>query len=319
MRRQPSKQQSADFISEIYRTTSSKSKNVAEVENWTSNPIRCCHEGTLVILEECGTMFRFEGTSKESCLKAYVKVHDPQFYWKVNALIITSSDLGFADAYINGDFSLIDKQRGLLDVFLVWMHVLYKVLGQGLAKGSFAIELVKETECKYTGITLSEEQLSYAKAKVKEADLQVRRVYVDEGSSVEVMFEHCFENLLAKVKAGLRETRTDLVGFASEIAKPLGKIDLEVCFGNEGLSRRMSMKFLVIRAPSSYNIILGRPGLKSLHAIPSTIHSMIRFPTPKGIATLVTRATIIAECRLREGKQILTENQPKVHEAGQAD
>ncbi|GJU47983.1 reverse transcriptase domain-containing protein [Tanacetum coccineum] len=126
----------------------------------------------------------------------------------------------------------------------------------------------------------------------------VRRVYVDEGSSVEVMFEHCFENLPAKVRAGLRETRTDLVGFAGEVAKPLGKIDLEVCFGNEGLSRRMSIKFLVIRAPSPYNIILGRPGLKELHATPSTIHSMIRFPTPKGIATLVTRATIIAECRL---------------------
>ncbi|GJW88660.1 reverse transcriptase domain-containing protein [Tanacetum coccineum] len=46
---------------------------------------------------------------------------------------------------------------------------------------------------------------------------------------------------------------------------------------------------------------------------------MIRFPTPKGIATLVTRATIIAECRLREGKQILTEKQPEIHEAGQPD
>ncbi|GJU90373.1 reverse transcriptase domain-containing protein [Tanacetum coccineum] len=147
----------------------------------------------------------------------------------------------------------------------------------------------------------------------------VRRVYVDEGSSVEVMFEHCFENLPAKVKAGLRETRTDLVGFAGEVAKPLGKIELEVCFGNEGLSRRMSIKFLVIRAPSPYNIILGRPGLKALHAIPSTIHSMIRFPTPKGIATLVTRSTIIAECRLREEKQILTEKQPEIHEAGQPD
>ncbi|GKF56328.1 hypothetical protein Tco_0166668 [Tanacetum coccineum] len=119
----------------------------------------------------------------------------------------------------------------------------------------------------------------------------VRRVYVD-----------CFENLPAKVRVGLRETRTDLVGFAGEVAKPLGKIDLEVCFGNKGLSRRMSMKFLVIRAPSPYNIILGRPGLKALHAIPSTIHSMIRFPTPKGIETLVTQATIIAECRLREEK-----------------
>ncbi|GJY18438.1 hypothetical protein Tco_0389929 [Tanacetum coccineum] len=42
-------------------------------------------------------------------------------------------------------------------------------------------------------------------------------------------------------------------------------------------------------------------------------------PTPKGIATLVTRATIIAECRLREGKQILTEKQPKTNEAGQPD
>ncbi|GJW91933.1 hypothetical protein Tco_0169486, partial [Tanacetum coccineum] len=43
------------------------------------------------------------------------------------------------------------------------------------------------------------------------------------------------------------------------------------------------------------------------------------FPTPKGIATLVTQATIIAECRLREGKQILTEKQPKIHEARQPD
>ncbi|GJW86318.1 reverse transcriptase domain-containing protein [Tanacetum coccineum] len=127
----------------------------------------------------------------------------------------------------------------------------------------------------------------------------VRRVYVDEGSSVEVMFEHCFENLPEKVKAGLRETRTDLVGFAGEVAKPLGKIDLEVCFGNEGLSRRTLMKFIIIRAPSPYNIILGRPGLKILHAIPSTIHSMIKFPTPKGIATLIRISNNhIAECRL---------------------
>ncbi|GJW83467.1 reverse transcriptase domain-containing protein [Tanacetum coccineum] len=85
----------------------------------------------------------------------------------------------------------------------------------------------------------------------------VRRVYVDEGSSVEVMFEHCFENLPEKVRAGLRETRTDLVGFAGEVAKPLGKIDLEVRFGSEGLSRRTSMKFIIIRAPSPYNVILG--------------------------------------------------------------
>ncbi|GJW45867.1 reverse transcriptase domain-containing protein [Tanacetum coccineum] len=142
----------------------------------------------------------------------------------------------------------------------------------------------------------------------------VRRVYVDEGSSVEVMFEHCFENLPKKVRAGFRETRMDLVGFAGEVAKPLGKIDLEVRFGNEGLSRRTSMKFIIIRAPSPYNVILGRPGLKTLHAIPSTIHSMIKFSTPKGIATLIARTITIAECRLREEKQMIREETPQEEE-----
>ncbi|GKG41729.1 hypothetical protein Tco_0473480, partial [Tanacetum coccineum] len=47
--------------------------------------------------------------------------------------------------------------------------------------------------------------------KAKIEGYLVRRVYVDEGSSVEVMFKHCFENLPAKVRARLRETRTDLV------------------------------------------------------------------------------------------------------------
>ncbi|GJY59004.1 hypothetical protein Tco_0458896 [Tanacetum coccineum] len=62
----------------------------------------------------------------------------------------------------------------------------------------------------------------------------VRRVYMDEGSSVEVMFEHCFENLSEKVKAGLRETRTDLVGFAGEVSKPLGKLTWKYASGMKG-------------------------------------------------------------------------------------
>nr|GEX88898.1 reverse transcriptase domain-containing protein [Tanacetum cinerariifolium] len=115
----------------------------------------------------------------------------------------------------------------------------------------------------------------------------VRRVYVDEGSSVEVMFEHCFENLDSRIKAKLKETQTDLVGvgFAGEISRPLGKIELEVCFGNGG-----------------------RPGLKTLRAIPSTIHSMMKFLTLKGVATLVTRTIIIAECRRLERRQMVEGN-----------
>nr|GEU34343.1 reverse transcriptase domain-containing protein [Tanacetum cinerariifolium] len=133
----------------------------------------------------------------------------------------------------------------------------------------------------------------------------VMRIYVDRGESVEVMFEHCFENLSQAIKARLKETQMDLVGFIGEATKPLDKIKLEVCFRNEGLCRRTTMKFTVNRAPSPYNVILGRTGLKTLRAIPSTIYSMMKFPTLKGVATLVTRSVVISECRRLEKKHLV--------------
>ncbi|GJT96695.1 hypothetical protein Tco_1092213 [Tanacetum coccineum] len=68
---------------------------------------------------------------------------------------------------------------------------------------------------------------------------------------------------------------------------------MDVCFGGDGLYRRAIMKFTVISNPSPYNIILGHPGLKQLRAIPSTIHEMMKFPTPWGIATLVYQTAMI--------------------------
>ncbi|GJU53004.1 hypothetical protein Tco_1226718 [Tanacetum coccineum] len=100
----------------------------------------------------------------------------------------------------------------------------------------------------------------------------VRRVYVDEGSSVEVMFEHYFENHNPRIKSKLKETQTDLVGFSGKISKPFSKIE---------------------------------SGLKTLRAIPSTIHFMMKFPTMKGVATLVTWTVIITECMRLERKQMI--------------
>ncbi|CAI9118090.1 OLC1v1019608C1 [Oldenlandia corymbosa var. corymbosa] len=71
--------------------------------------------GCLILLEEGGTMFTFEGTTKKNFLKVSIKVHTPQFYWKV----ATQADLGLADAYINGDISFVDKDEGLLNLFMI--------------------------------------------------------------------------------------------------------------------------------------------------------------------------------------------------------
>nr|GEY04545.1 hypothetical protein [Tanacetum cinerariifolium] len=58
-----------------------------------------------------------------------------------------------------------------------------------------------------------------------------------------------------------------------------------------------------VRSLSPYNVIFGRTCLRSLRAVSSTIHSMVKFPTPRGIATLVTRPAINFECRSLERKQ----------------
>ncbi|KAM5553292.1 hypothetical protein ABKV19_025489 [Rosa sericea] len=228
--------------------------------------------GCLILLEEGGTMFTFEGSRKDCSLKSVLKVHSPQFYWKV----MTKADLGIADAYINGDFSFNDKDQGLLNLIMLliangdsnasksnkkrgrwqplfftatigsiasaryfFQHALKKnslaqarrnishhydlsnelfslflgetmmysaaifktedeelntaqlrkisilidkaridenheVLDMGCGWGAIAIEAVKQTGCRYTGITLSEEQLKFAEKKVKDAGLQHR-------------------------------------------------------------------------------------------------------------------------------------------------
>ncbi|GJX84809.1 reverse transcriptase domain-containing protein [Tanacetum coccineum] len=130
----------------------------------------------------------------------------------------------------------------------------------------------------------------------------LRRVFVDQGAGVHVMFEHCFRNLPMMVQARLMPTHTELVGFSGEQLLPMGKIELEVMFRSEGLCRKTTMKFTVVKASSPYNIILGWTRMKELRAIPSTMHAMMKFPTPRGIATLVPRTTAIFECRQLEGK-----------------
>ncbi|GJV95451.1 reverse transcriptase domain-containing protein [Tanacetum coccineum] len=132
---------------------------------------------------------------------------------------------------------------------------------------------------------------------------QVRRIYVDGGSSSELMYEHCFRNLGTKTKARLRESRTPLVGFSGEVNSLMGVINLIVSMGEPRKLRMVIMEFAVVKSHSPYNAILGRTDLRSLGAIASTIHSMIKFPTDNGIATMETKRETLQECRRMEEAQ----------------
>ena len=67
-------------------------------------------------------------------------------------------------------FLFSNNRRGTFQARIEKDH---EVLEIGCGWGTLAIEVVRRTGCKYTGITLSIEQLKYAEEKVKEAGLQV--------------------------------------------------------------------------------------------------------------------------------------------------
>ncbi|CAH2052924.1 unnamed protein product [Thlaspi arvense] len=82
-----------------------------------------------------------------------------------SAAIFKSNDEDLKAAQMRKISLLIDKAR---------VEKKHEVLEIGCGWGTLAIEVVRRTGCKYTGITLSIEQLKYAQAKVKEAGLEER-------------------------------------------------------------------------------------------------------------------------------------------------
>nr|GEV96279.1 hypothetical protein [Tanacetum cinerariifolium] len=76
------------------------------------------------------------------------------------------------------------------------------------------------------------------------------------------------------------------------------------------------MKFTVVHASFPYNIIpyniiLGHTEMGELRAVSSTIHAMMKFPTPMGITTLVARTASVFECRRLKEKRTRSKEKSK--------
>ena len=56
------------------------------------------------------------------------------------------------------------------------------------------------------------------------------------------------------------------------------------------------MDFLVVKAPSAYNAILGRPGLNALQAVVSTYHLKLKFSTSQGVGEVKGDQALARHC-----------------------
>ncbi|GKD25785.1 reverse transcriptase domain-containing protein [Tanacetum coccineum] len=80
-------------------------------------------------------------------------------------------------------------------------------------------------------------------------------------------------------------------------------IDLRVTMGRARRSKTVLMEFAIIKCHSLYNVIIGRTRMRSLRAVGSTIHSMIKFPTNQGIVTMETSKETLWECKQQKRVQ----------------
>ncbi|GKD20077.1 reverse transcriptase domain-containing protein, partial [Tanacetum coccineum] len=137
----------------------------------------------------------------------------------------------------------------------------------------------------------------------------IHHMYVDGGSSTEVLYEHCFNLLRPEIKSQMVTATTSLTSFSEETIWPLGKLRLLVMIGDAEHSTKAWMNFMIVRSLSPYNGIIGRPGIRKIQEVPSTTHIMLKFPVDRGIVTIRSTILIPTECATvtTSSKEILKE------------
>ena len=74
-----------------------------------------------------------------------------------------------------------------------------------------------------------------------------------------------------------------LYGFTGDQVEVRGYIELRTTFTDGSTSRTEKIRYLVVNAPSAYNILLGRSTLNRTGVVPSTRHMKVKLPSMEGL------------------------------------
>ena len=144
------------------------------------------------------------------------------------------------------------------------------------------VQIVSKLPRLNTAITFSDSDLEGCRLV---ANNTIHWVLVDNGSSVDIIFASAFD------KMGIRREKLDLVnahlrGFSREKVLPLGSIQLVLTLGDPPMPGNNDSKISRSRFLPTYNVLLGRPSLNAIKAIPSAYHLVIKFPTTNGVGMI---------------------------------
>jgi hypothetical protein len=119
------------------------------------------------------------------------------------------------------------------------------------------------------------------KAQIRGYD--VRRVFMDTCSGINLIYARTLKAMNISLE-WLQLTYCSFHGIIPGSANhPLGKIELDVCFGDIHNFRRENLEFEVMDWPSQYHTILGRPAFALFMAVPHYAYLILKILGPNGV------------------------------------
>ncbi|XP_030936110.1 uncharacterized protein LOC115961238 [Quercus lobata] len=119
----------------------------------------------------------------------------------------------------------------------------------------------------------------------------VKRVLVDQGSAMEVMYPNLYKGLNLKPK-DLTAYDSPLVSFKGKTVTPRGQIRLPIHTGSDVVE----VDFIVVDAYSPYTAIVTRPWLHALGAVSSTLHQKVKYLSESQVKEIIGDQTMARQC-----------------------
>jgi len=119
----------------------------------------------------------------------------------------------------------------------------------------------------------------------------MNRVFVDQGSNVEIMYPDLFKGMKLKPK-DLACYNSPLIGFDGKIVFPKGQIILPV----QARLEVAEVNFIVVDAYSPYTAIVARSWLHTMGAVSSTLHLKVEYPLGDLVEKLIGSQSMARQC-----------------------
>ena len=119
----------------------------------------------------------------------------------------------------------------------------------------------------------------------------VKRVLVDQGSGVEIMYLNLFKKLKQRSE-DLTCYDSPLIGFDGKVVFSKGQIRLPVQIG----TKVVEVNFIVVDVYSPYTTIVARPWLHAMEAVSSTLHLKVKYLSRGRVKELVGSQSMAKQC-----------------------